>query len=805
MPKTPDTRQTLYGTSREMLETAERKNEILAEIAGEEYTAPESIPHAQYSIDKRMLAAKQKENELLESIAGGGEGSVGANKLAIDYATDVLSLKRNDTPITGSGVTLPAYGINYDSGTGGLTLTKNGAPVQGQTVSLPPYGAPQKAATASAMTDTSKVYVYTGSESGYNNGDWYYYDETLEAWTSGGVYNSQGIETDKTLLVEGAPADAKATGDVVGDLETQVNTVVGNSDDITSTDTISNKDIGNDVTANYTNGKLTLYGTANAVRAYMCLNGQNFTLSQQGNDFRQTLAPGTYKVNLSQQGGPDGLYRMWATPNKFNSGDQFYLYDGDAFHTDVPLMVGFKLEYNVNYGTSESPTYLDISINQIKEKQNKLTFDSTPTENSTNPVTSGGIYDAFHSALILDSTAVKIPANSDIHSYTTPGTYKITNKDDAESMTNLPVALPGKLVVLETSQPDRVIHIYFVNNTSIPAPTYFEYYGGSSWSEWDRYARNSQITSIINRLLPIEKTVNVLYEPGTWGKGTNRLTVYVPVTDGYIAYKMYHYIDDDPNSDSYKCDCREIAGAWCVNDSFGSEVKLTESAEWECAIHLKGRRDFSGGHMHGDEVMTAITVLMDGIPVDMTTLTERTKCNTLRIIRTSTMYDPEDHPTSIATHGVEYVFDKENGLTVNQTLIWEVAADLTDCYLCMFPPSKNYIDRASANSDFEIITLPSSKDAASIPAVVKNNATKMDMWDTETGLSAEVSVPVYPTGKVGGDQSSISDNNGKDYNKLYFKVCGDVTSGGVTTYPQSSAGELWKSTSIYKLDFKTAT
>lgn len=52
-------------------------------------------------------------------------------------------------------------------------------------------GAPLVANTVSAMVDTTKVYVYTGSESGYTSGNWYYYSGS--AWTSGGVYNSQGI------------------------------------------------------------------------------------------------------------------------------------------------------------------------------------------------------------------------------------------------------------------------------------------------------------------------------------------------------------------------------------------------------------------------------------------------------------------------------------------------------------------------------------------------------------------------------------------------------------------------------------
>jgi len=72
------------------------------------------------------------------------------------------------------------------------------------------YGSPLTASTASAMTDKTKVYVYTGSESGYTAGHWYYWNGS--AWTDGGVYNAVAVQTDKTLTIEDKAADAKATG-----------------------------------------------------------------------------------------------------------------------------------------------------------------------------------------------------------------------------------------------------------------------------------------------------------------------------------------------------------------------------------------------------------------------------------------------------------------------------------------------------------------------------------------------------------------------------------------------------------------
>lgn len=75
------------------------------------------------------------------------------------------------------------------------------------------YGSPLVASTVAEMTDKTRVYVYTGSESGYTSGNWYYWSGS--AWTSGGVYNATAVSTDTTLSIAGKAADAKATGDAI--------------------------------------------------------------------------------------------------------------------------------------------------------------------------------------------------------------------------------------------------------------------------------------------------------------------------------------------------------------------------------------------------------------------------------------------------------------------------------------------------------------------------------------------------------------------------------------------------------------
>lgn len=148
------------------------------------------------------------DNRLDDALAKIGDG--------LKLNEDALSLTNDGTAVSGGTVYLPSYGLNYHSDTGGLSLTKNGTAISGQTVALPPYGSPLKANTVSDMTDTDKVYVYTGTETGYTAGDWYYHDGS--DWTDGGVYNAVAFVTDTTLSVSGQAADAKATGDFVADI-----------------------------------------------------------------------------------------------------------------------------------------------------------------------------------------------------------------------------------------------------------------------------------------------------------------------------------------------------------------------------------------------------------------------------------------------------------------------------------------------------------------------------------------------------------------------------------------------------------
>lgn len=89
-------------------------------------------------------------------------------------------------------------------------------------------GAPRVATQASDMTDRNSIYVYTGSESGYINGNWYSWNGS--SWVSGGVYNSITIETDKTLSIPDQPADAAAVRQFINNtINNIINNIINNA------------------------------------------------------------------------------------------------------------------------------------------------------------------------------------------------------------------------------------------------------------------------------------------------------------------------------------------------------------------------------------------------------------------------------------------------------------------------------------------------------------------------------------------------------------------------------------------------
>lgn len=77
--------------------------------------------------------------------------------------------------------------------------------------------------------------------------------------------------------------------------------------------------------------------------------------------------------------------------------------ESKAVDITVPSAVTVDSELN---GTSENPVQNKVIYEALSAKQNVLTFDTVPTENSTNPVTSGGVYNFLSDDELVISSAL---------------------------------------------------------------------------------------------------------------------------------------------------------------------------------------------------------------------------------------------------------------------------------------------------------------------------------------------------------------------------------------------------------------
>ena len=262
----------------------------------------------------------------------------------------------------------------------------------------------------------------------------------------------------------------------------------------------------------------------------------------------------------------------------------------------------------------------------------------------------------------------------------------------------------------------------------------------------------------------------------TFESGVGILRIYLPTERGFVNYNIVHSVKSEAFADVYR-----LGKAFACDDNFENEFPITpERAEWDMAIKIVGREDFIGGVIHGDEVSGELLVTVDGKCVDVTKITDLTPFTEMNVTVDSVGYDPLDHKTEALIHKKECTIDK-NGITSRQSVEFLGDFNLENSYLAMMPPCKDYTD--SYFTDKNAIPLQVSS------GITVDGAKSATVFGKESGISFTMSIPEYP--KVeNGDKFFISDNSGRNYNKMYFPV---------TTKTNVKAGDTWISLTKYEI------
>lgn len=147
---------------------------------GDAETARDLMTRAQAAVAQAEAEADRAE-DAAESVSQTGISTVGATAGQVPTANGAGGWSWQDQQ--GGGGT--SDDIENKSSVSGATVTGALNSLSDEIANLE-GGAPTPVATAAGMTDATKIYLYTGSETGYNAGHWYYYSGGQ--WVDGGAY-----------------------------------------------------------------------------------------------------------------------------------------------------------------------------------------------------------------------------------------------------------------------------------------------------------------------------------------------------------------------------------------------------------------------------------------------------------------------------------------------------------------------------------------------------------------------------------------------------------------------------------------
>ncbi len=235
------------------------------------------------------------------------------------------------------------------------------------------------------------------------------------------------------------------------------------------------------------------------------------------------------------------------------------------------------------------------------------------------------------------------------------------------------------------------------------------------------------------------------------------LRIYIPTKKGYINFNISHAVKEEVVADNWR-----LSYAYACDDELQNEYPLNPSAEWDMALLIKGRDDFLGGVLHGDEISTDIHLFIDGAETEITSIYELKAFNKLNVMVDSVGYDPADHKTKVLIHKKEYIITKD-GVALEQQVKWLDDYTLDTCYMAMMPPLKEYTDSYCTDVD------PAPRDITTSNFEVAN-CKSATLFGKESGLLFRMSVPKYPCLETGG-HFILCDNGGRPYNKMYFPLC----------------------------------
>ncbi|MBO7217099.1 MAG: hypothetical protein J6V50_00185 [Clostridia bacterium] len=289
----------------------------------------------------------------------------------------------------------------------------------------------------------------------------------------------------------------------------------------------------------------------------------------------------------------------------------------------------------------------------------------------------------------------------------------------------------------------------------------------------------------------ISKSGIILYIPNKKGKA-----------ESYIKYRLLHLQKPFDGGIYQNYDLYRLCGAFAteyVNGEFKQTLPymIVSEGEWECALCLRGTRDFHGG-IHGYEHKKEVFAEADGKPIDLEA-PNTLWVDSLRFVQKSVIVKQETLDKPVCNHIKDYLFS-DGGVTIKQDIEWLRPMEVSFAYLAMFPIRRTHddtetgeviSDRVMTNLSDKIYDVGRLWHETDISPLknAKEGVSWAKIWGEKSGITAEMWI-------VENDVKSnniffVQNNQG--YNKLYYSCAGNGT-----PYPVC-VGDKWHFESRYEI------
>ena len=263
----------------------------------------------------------------------------------------------------------------------------------------------------------------------------------------------------------------------------------------------------------------------------------------------------------------------------------------------------------------------------------------------------------------------------------------------------------------------------------------------------------------------------------------------------YIGQDFVHSYNTTINADVWRLDSSSIYTK-NYDNSFTKfkNFKIINVGEWECALKEAGAKDFIGGLAHGDEIMSDMLFLLDGLPIDLTSNGIYTG-NKITILENSVMNRVDRLDDKVAKHVRYYEITKDD-IIITQKVEWLQSLTMDKSYLTMLPIARTvgntedgeYItNKGFKNNYFNILDLSYGHNNV----LYENGVSEAVIWNDGAGYKVFAKVEILESNEL--PNASMAFSGAPNYNKIYFDYCGD----GYKT----SVGEIWNNKTRYIIDY----